>query len=182
MKDYEGDLSKFQQLLSDKGISKNQLDITNYVGCTELELNYIVDHPEEFMKKSIKEKLELLREISLTKIPKNFDKEIYIKNMDFSDITKNFVSYPADKIALYDYLHQIDLYDLVSKFRSIQKQFDDSCSFKNTGTNYNYFDKLYTDKEFRMFTYIADAVIPDEYTSDITFKQMLIDYYNEHLS
>lgn len=44
MRDYEGDMSYFQDQLAKKGITKEMLDMDNYAGLTERELQSIVDN------------------------------------------------------------------------------------------------------------------------------------------
>lgn len=41
--DYEGDMSYYQNQLSEKGITKEMLDMDNYAGLTARELQGIVD-------------------------------------------------------------------------------------------------------------------------------------------
>lgn len=41
--DYEGDMSYYQDQLAKKGISKEMLDMDNYVGLTARELQSIID-------------------------------------------------------------------------------------------------------------------------------------------
>lgn len=43
MRDYTGDMDYFQDQLAAKGISKEMLDISNYIGLTFRELQGIVD-------------------------------------------------------------------------------------------------------------------------------------------
>ena len=42
-RDYEGDMSYYQNQLAKKGITKEMLDMDNYVGLTASELQGIVD-------------------------------------------------------------------------------------------------------------------------------------------
>lgn len=43
MRDYDGDMSFYQDQLAQKGITKDMLDMDNYVGLTARELQSIVD-------------------------------------------------------------------------------------------------------------------------------------------
>lgn len=43
MRDYDGDIDYYQKQLEAKGITKDMLDMTNFVGCTARELQGIVD-------------------------------------------------------------------------------------------------------------------------------------------
>ena len=63
--DYNGDFDALQDKLTKKGITVDQLDIKDYIGLTENELNYIIDHAENFIKKYIltKEELRNLEEV-----------------------------------------------------------------------------------------------------------------------
>lgn len=46
MWDYFGNMDYFQEQLAKKGITKEMLDLDNFVGLTARELQGIVDHPE----------------------------------------------------------------------------------------------------------------------------------------
>lgn len=50
MYDYDGDMDYFQDQLTAKGITKDMLNMTNYIGLTFRQLQAIVDHPEHFIK------------------------------------------------------------------------------------------------------------------------------------
>ena len=41
--DYTGDMDYFQEQLTEKGITKDMLDMSNYAGLTRTELQHIVD-------------------------------------------------------------------------------------------------------------------------------------------
>ncbi len=43
MRDYDGDMSYYQEQLAKKGITKDMLDMDNYAGLTARELQRIVD-------------------------------------------------------------------------------------------------------------------------------------------
>lgn len=43
MRDYTGDMSYFENQLKDAGISEEEFDIGNYVGCTFNELQALVN-------------------------------------------------------------------------------------------------------------------------------------------
>ena len=43
MMDFEGDMDVFQKQLTAAGISAQEFDITNFAGCTERELQWLVD-------------------------------------------------------------------------------------------------------------------------------------------
>lgn len=42
--DFDGDMSYYQEQLAEKGITKEMLDMDNYVGLTPRELQSIVDN------------------------------------------------------------------------------------------------------------------------------------------
>lgn len=45
-RDFEGDMDVYQRQLAKKGITKEMLDMTQFVGLTARELQNIVDHAE----------------------------------------------------------------------------------------------------------------------------------------
>lgn len=51
--DYEGDMSYYQNQLAKKGITKEMLDMDNYVGLTARELQSIVDSAEIVEKEAV---------------------------------------------------------------------------------------------------------------------------------
>lgn len=46
LRDFEGDMDIFQRQLAQKGITKEMLDMTQFIGLTARELQSIVDHAE----------------------------------------------------------------------------------------------------------------------------------------
>lgn len=48
--DYEGSMDYFQRQLEKKGITVEQLDITDYAGLTFKELQWVVDHAESVIR------------------------------------------------------------------------------------------------------------------------------------
>lgn len=50
MYDYRGDMSFFQNQLSDAGITKDMLDLDEFVGSTQEELQSIVDYAIKVQK------------------------------------------------------------------------------------------------------------------------------------
>lgn len=51
--DYEGDMKYYQDQLAKKGISKEMLDMDNYVGLTARELQSIVDGARLVKKEAV---------------------------------------------------------------------------------------------------------------------------------
>lgn len=55
MRDYSGSMDYFQNQLKAKGIDKSRLDMSDYAGLTKAELQWIVDHPEQYMAPAIED-------------------------------------------------------------------------------------------------------------------------------
>lgn len=184
--DYNGNMKKFQDKLEAIGITKDQLDMSNYSGLTEKELMYIVDNPQYFIKKSSSELLELLNNFKAIKRSVDLSDEAFTKILAASSFANEIdclnwsFPYPTGYLIIYKTLQSTNVDEYISLFKHIEKEYDqanfnidikDTCNFdteRYSGSN-----------NYQVFAGIAEITISKTYMDNSIFRNMLLTAYKD---
>lgn len=146
MKDYEGSMDYFQQQLAEKGIDKSRLNISDYVGLSKNELQWIVDHPEGYMTPAMEDVWEEVKALQTFQFPDGLPSKkaepILIEKFPllakayykYEDLCGGIIVYLTD---VHKYLPEIDLNNIDKCAYAIKAEWEEKHSNGSGCWGYN---------------------------------------------
>lgn len=177
-KDYNGDISYFQDQLTAKGISKSKLDMSDYIGLTKDELQSIVNNYQHFIRPDASDKIEFLKSINTT-IPENFTKKSYIATLNIWKCFRN-IDTPTT-IAIFDFISAYDLDELFNLFKCVEQEYLNTYTgCKSFGRHHFWDDRRHSgDNIFKAFATIAEEIIDSDIFHERHFQEMLMEEFDK---
>lgn len=176
--DYTGDMSYFQQQLTAKGISRQQLDMNDFIGLTRDELQSIVDNPKPFMKPSADSKIDFLKSIDTT-IPEGFTKDRYVYSIHWMSFSNQLDS--PSEINVFDFICKFDIDEVVAMIRNVEREYHDQDTGSRSWGRFAFWDdRLHSDRQFNGFSHIAEELVPSDVFHEERFQKMLLEAYEKY--
>lgn len=180
MRDYDGDMSFYQDQLEKKGITKEQLDMRNYVGLSRQELQAIVNNPKAFIRKSYNDIWSDLMAID-TNIPEGFTEESYADTINYCLIFPYNNMDSKDSLYVFRFIKTHDLNEVRNVINHVMSEYSSYEGGQTFGRHSFWDNKLYEDHDFKAFSIIAEHTIPSDIFHEHHFQKMLLEEYNKKL-
>lgn len=186
--DYNGDFDVLQDKLTKKGITVDQLDIKDYIGLTENELNYIIDHAENFIKKSSSDKMQILYNFKNLKRPDNFSDESFLNILlttEFHtevDSCKWVYQFPIGYLWIWEELQKINIDEYIDIFNHVISDYNKRDSSLVITGHSKFDDRYNSSRKYQIFAGIAELYISKIYMNNQIFRDMLYDEYMKKFS
>lgn len=185
--DYDGELKELQDILDSKGITKDQLDLSDYNGCTIGELRYIANNAEKFMNKtSFEDKMEMVYDFKLIKRPEDLSDDAFTKMLAAHPLVKEIdiltwgFSYPTGYLTIYKALQSIDVYDYHCVYVHAMYEYDNRDSSLEIHSTSNFDREISVGStNYKIYAGLADLLISKRYMDNSVFRDMLLKEYKE---
>lgn len=172
---------KFQNILKEKGISKEQLNMEDFQGLTENELQIIVDNPKPFMLPTAEDNLAAFKAIT-TNIPTEFTKSEYISLIDWNAIFKgsNSLESTQDEVVVFDFIYTHDVDEIYGLIKAVVHDFESDGYDSDDCTKWD--DRFDSDDDFRGFAYVAKLLSPNSIVNNSRYKERLYYAYDKYVA
>ena len=181
MRDYDGDMNFYQEQLEKKGITKEQLDMRDYVGLSAKELQSIVDNPKAFMRKSYNDIWSDLMAIN-TYIPEGFTEENYARTINYCTIFPHNNMDSNDALYVFRFIKTHDLNEVRNVINHAISEYSSYEGVQILGRHDFWDKKRYEDHDFKAFDIIAEHTIPLDTFHEYHFQKLLLEEYNKKLA
>lgn len=173
---------KFQKILKEKGISKEQLNMEDFQGLTENELQVIVDNPKPFMLPTAEDNLAAFKAIT-TNIPTEFTRSEYISLIDWNAIFKgsNSLENTQDEVVVFDFIYTHDVDEIYSLIKAVVHDFESDDDDRTDDCD-KWDDRFDSDDDFRGFAYVAKLLSPNSIVNKSKYKERLYYAYDKYVA
>lgn len=182
--DFTGNFDKLQDKLTKKGITIDQLDIRDYAGLTENELNYIIDHAEYYIKKSAEDKMKIIYNFKDLKRPDGCTDDNFLKIIETTEFYKEFDACEwvyhgsSGYIQIWEELQKINIDEYIDLFNHIIAEFNTRTSTLVISGLGKFDEKGYElGVKYQVFAGIARAYISKTYMDNNIFTDILYEEY-----